>query len=116
MNTASDGLKTSAVAVALTLFPEFPQIREKNVGRPERVIFTVTMGLTLNAPFTVKVEQSGFEVPAAEYVTFTVPTALPTALWVATAFAACVARPLAPPQTACHEEAEFPGVTGHTRD
>ena len=44
-----DGLNTSAVAVALTVFPVFPQTREKNVGKLGRVTCTVTMGLTPKA-------------------------------------------------------------------
>ena len=42
----AEGLKASAVALALTLFPVLPQMREKNVGRLVRVTFTVTMGFT----------------------------------------------------------------------
>jgi hypothetical protein len=44
-----DGLKTSAVAVALTLLPALPQMREKYVGRFDRDTLTVTMGLTPKA-------------------------------------------------------------------
>src|SRR3954454_18996948 len=37
-----EGLNASAVAVALTLLPERPQMREKNVGKAERETSTVT--------------------------------------------------------------------------
>ena len=50
-----EGLKASAVAVALTEFPEFPQIREKKVGRLARVNCTVTMGFTPKAELEAKV-------------------------------------------------------------
>src|SRR5258708_6532333 len=46
VNPEAEGLKASAVAVALTLFPLFPQMREKKVGRLDRVTCTVTSGLT----------------------------------------------------------------------
>jgi hypothetical protein len=68
-----EGLKASAVAVALTVFPAFPHMREKNVGRPVRESCTVTTGLMANAGGSE--EQSGFElvVPplVTEYVTVT---------------------------------------------
>jgi hypothetical protein len=60
----AEGFKTSAVAVALMLFPVIPQMREKNVGRLVRVIFTVTMGFTGKAPPTVA--QFPDEVPFDE--------------------------------------------------
>ena len=44
-----DGLNASAVALALTLFPVFPQIREKKVGRLFRVTNTLTTGFTPKA-------------------------------------------------------------------
>ena len=59
----SEGLKASAVALALTLLPVFPQIREKNVGSLGRVTCTVTIGLTVNAAGSV--EQSLLEMPPA---------------------------------------------------
>src|SRR5438552_6666122 len=59
-----EGLKASAVAVALTVFPVFPQIREKKVGKPARLTCTVTIGFTPNA--AGKAEQSAPVVPAAE--------------------------------------------------
>src|SRR5579862_2812777 len=95
-----DGLKASAVAVALTLFEVFPQMREKNVGIPERVTFTVTSGLTPKA-VAANVVQSALEVIAPplppEYETLIVPgTELATVFWPTTACAACVARPEGP--------------------
>ena len=42
-------LKTSAVAVALTLLPLLPHRREKNVGKFERVTCAVTSGFTPKA-------------------------------------------------------------------
>jgi hypothetical protein len=61
-----DGLKASAVAVALTLLPVLPeraQIREKKVGKLTRCTVTVTSGFTANA--AGKLEQLGSELPAA---------------------------------------------------
>jgi hypothetical protein len=74
-----EGLKASAVAVALTVFVEFPQIREKNVGKAE----------------VERVVQSVVGVPAgAEKVTVAGSAArLPTAFCDATACAAWVATP-----------------------
>ena len=46
----AEGLKASAVAVALTLFPVFPQMREKKVGKPARTTCTVISGLTPKGP------------------------------------------------------------------
>jgi hypothetical protein len=67
-----EGLNASAVAVALMLFPERVQIREKKFGRPVCVTFTVTKGFTPNAELE-RVEQSVFPAPVpAEYVTATV--------------------------------------------
>jgi len=62
----SEGLKTSAVAVALTELPVFPQMREKNVGRLARVSCTVTNGL-FTPEVKVNLEQSGVgALPPAE--------------------------------------------------
>jgi len=44
-----DGLNASALALPLTAVPVLPQIREKKLGTPVRVICTVTTGLTPNA-------------------------------------------------------------------
>src|ERR1700751_2873262 len=44
-----DELNASALAVALTLVPVLPQIREKKLGTPVRTICTVTTGLIPNA-------------------------------------------------------------------
>ena len=83
-----DGLKTSALALALTEFPVLPHIREKNVGKLARVTCTVTVGL-LTPEAKGKAEQSVELLPAAEYVTLTVPTAMdPTVLCIATEVAA----------------------------
>src|SRR5208283_1302131 len=41
-----EALKASAVAVAVTVFPVFPHMREKNVGRFDRVTCAVTRGFT----------------------------------------------------------------------
>lgn len=82
----AEGLNASAAAVALTLFPVFPQMREKKVGRFDRVTCTVTIGLTPKAP-EVTVEQSDAVPPPAEYITVTPATELPTPLSVATAAA-----------------------------
>src|ERR1700730_17461416 len=76
----SEGLKTSAVAVALTVFVVLLQMREKKVGKPVCWIWTVTIGLTAKA--VDRVEQSVLElmVPPlpAKYVTVEVPaTAAP---------------------------------------
>src|SRR5215831_6400745 len=60
-----DGLKTSAAAVALMLFPVFPQMREKNVGRLLRWSCTVTIGFTPN-PVLLKAAQSALLVPPLE--------------------------------------------------
>jgi hypothetical protein len=70
-------LKASAVAVALTLFPLFPQMREKKVGRPARWSCTVTIGLTPKGPGVGKVAQFADELPPAEYSTLGVGTAAP---------------------------------------
>src|SRR5438477_543051 len=61
-----EGLNTSATDVALTLCPVLPQIREKKLGKPARVICTVTSGLTPNWPPPLKLVQSatGVAVPA----------------------------------------------------
>jgi hypothetical protein len=68
-----EGLKASAVAVALTLFPAFPQKREKKVGSPARCTTTVTTGLMAKAAGSE--EQSVLEVVVpplvTEYVTVT---------------------------------------------
>ncbi len=56
-----DGLKASAVALALTVLPPLPQMREKKVGKLERWIWTVTMGLTANAAGMPELEQSLLE-------------------------------------------------------
>ena len=40
-----EGLKTSALAMALTDAPRLPQIREKKLGTPVRITCTVTTGL-----------------------------------------------------------------------
>jgi hypothetical protein len=80
-----EGLKASAVAAALTVFPLWPQMREKKVGKPVCWIRTVTIGLTPNgAGVPARAEQSVLELDElplpAEYVTFTVvATAPPTA-------------------------------------
>ena len=100
-----DGLKASAAAVALTLLPGLPQMREKKVGKLGRESCTVTMGLTPNAAGR-PVEQSGLETALtplpAEYITLTPATAPPIAPCVATAVAASVAGLVEPPQIACH--------------
>jgi hypothetical protein len=44
-----DELNASALAVALTLVPVLPQIREKKLGTLVRTICTVTTGLIPNA-------------------------------------------------------------------
>jgi hypothetical protein len=100
VRSEAEGLKASAVAVALMLFPGFPQMREKKVGRLARETSTVTIGFTPNAPVGGKFEQSAAPGPApAEYSTLgTVTDVPPTALWVATATAAWVAGLVDPPQ------------------
>ena len=70
-----EGLNASAVAVALTLFPLFPNMREKNVGRFARVTSTVTTGFTPTAAGNP--EQSDDVLPPAEYVTVMDPAAIP---------------------------------------
>jgi hypothetical protein len=57
-------LKASAVALALTELPAFPQMRAKKLGRLARVNCTVTMGLTPNAEFEARVWQSVLELIA----------------------------------------------------
>jgi hypothetical protein len=79
-----EGLKASAVAVALTVLPVLPQMREKNVGRLALVTFAVTMGLTAKA--AGKPEQSDVgPLPPAEYVTVTVAAIPPTEFCIPTA-------------------------------
>src|ERR1035441_4605019 len=67
----AEELKASAVEVALIVFPWLPQMREKKVGRPARVTWTVTIGFTPKAAGSD--EQSVLEVPLvpAEYLTVT---------------------------------------------
>jgi hypothetical protein len=62
-----DGLKTSAVALAVTAFALLlPQILEKNIGRPGRETRTVTKGLLIPEA-KERVEQLGDNpLPAAE--------------------------------------------------
>src|SRR5579863_1679509 len=45
----SEGLNTSAAALALTVFVPRDQMRENMVGRPVRVTFTSTVGLMAKA-------------------------------------------------------------------
>ena len=71
-----EGLKTSAVAVALTLFERLPQMREKKVGRLERVSWTVTIGFTPKA-VALRELQSAELVPFEEYRTLGVDGAVP---------------------------------------
>src|SRR5579863_10703935 len=67
LRSDADGLKASAVAFALTEFEVLPQMREKNVGKLARLIWTVTIGLTPKA--AGKVEQSCVPLaPPAAYV------------------------------------------------
>jgi hypothetical protein len=85
------GLNASAVAVALTVLAEFPQIREKKVGKAVCWICTVTTGFTVNLEEAPEREvQSVASAPAgAEYFTVTLVAArLPTAFCDATACAA----------------------------
>src|SRR5579864_761227 len=69
-----DELNASAVAVALTLFVFRDQIREKNVGRAERMTWTFTCGFTPKAFAPVKV-QFAMSVPLYKKFTFTVVAA-----------------------------------------
>ena len=109
-----EGLKASAVAVALTVFPAFPQMREKKVGSPARCTSTVTTGLMANAAGNE--EQSVFElvVPplVTEYVTVTEAVGIgvpPTAFCCTTEVATCVAGLFGGPQIACQVDAELLG-------
>lgn len=83
-----EGLKASAVAVALTLFVVFPQILEKKAGRFVRLTCTVTIGFTPKA--AGRLEQSGTGArPPAEYVTVVVlGMVVLTGTWLASAIAA----------------------------
>jgi hypothetical protein len=95
-----EGLKASAVGVALTLFPLFPQMREKNVGRFAPVTSTVTIWFTPTAAGNP--EQSDDVLPPAEYVTVMDPAAIPTTAFCwATAWATSVAELVPPPQISC---------------
>src|SRR5215831_4183995 len=75
-----DELNASALAVALTDVPLFPQTREKKLGTPERMICTVTTGLIPNADVLSDVQS---DIPGlldalpAEYVTLTVVGTIP---------------------------------------
>ena len=62
----ADGLKASAVAVALTLFPVFPQMREKKEGTPARTTCTVTSGLTPKGPPANETQLLSTDTPPAE--------------------------------------------------
>ena len=75
----ADGLKASAIALALTLLPVRPQIREKNVGSPVCVTCTATIGFTPNATAPVELQLLGLLPPASleRNVTETVPGAEP---------------------------------------
>src|SRR5208283_2747519 len=111
MGLESEGLKASAVAVALTEVPEYllpnkEKIRAKNTGRLLRCRDTATTGFM--AKFTPRVEQSAFVAPALPTPYFTVTDVVGTAMppirfCCATVVAACVAALADPPQIVAHE-------------
>jgi hypothetical protein len=73
-------LNASALALALKDVPELPQIREKKLGTPVRMICTVTTGLIPNAVVFSDVQSAVpalLDALAAEYVTLTVVGAVP---------------------------------------